>query len=147
MSGVTIQKNSAADLSGTWADISSLVLNNGDSITMGILETAGAARVGRLWVAGVLNQQPGDVANRHGAEIAGEGWIEMKLHADSVWQAVTFPTAFPYLFDDLGATQGAFAVTIGASTRTLVDLRYTVPSDAKTAGNAAVAISLRCRRA
>jgi hypothetical protein len=147
MSGVTIQKNSEADLSGTWAEITSLVLSDGDSITLGLLEANGDERIGRLWVAGVQNKQPGDVANRHGAEIASEGWIEMKLHADTTWQTVTFPTAFPDLFDDLGATQGVFAVTIAASARTLVDVRYTVPTDATTAGNVAFQLTLRYRDA
>jgi len=68
----------------------------------------------------------------------------MSEHGTEAWQHVTFPTAFPVLFADLGAAQGVFVLAAGASTRTLFDLRYTVPGDAETAGNATFSISLRC---
>lgn len=140
---VTIQKNAAADLSGAWLTVTALTLTDGDEVTIGFLEDEGTERIARLWIAGVYLVGPSGGQNRQGKEICAEGWIEAKLHADTTWQAVTFPTSFPTTFAALGATEGAFPFTIAASARTLVDLRLVVPASVDTAGEVHCEIAAR----
>lgn len=147
MSGLAWQKNSADDLSGTWSDISSLVLNDGEEITLAIEESEGRDRVARLYAACHDNMSPSDAVNRHGKEMATEGWLEVSLHGLATWQALTFPTSFPALFDDLSASEGAFQFSISASGLTLLDFRMVVPAGASSAGNILWQPILRCRDA
>lgn len=147
MSGLAWQQNSQDDLLGTWSDITSIVLNDGESITLGILESDGRDRVARLWVACLDNKAPADSVNRHGKEMSNEGWLEVSPHGLDTWQALTFPTSFPDAFDDLGASEGAYQFAIGASARTLIDLRMVVPAGASSAGTVRWVPVLRCRDA
>lgn len=139
-----IQVNSEDDLSGTWSDIETLTLSPGVLRTIGILESAGRIRDARLWPAGANNQMAASVANRHGAEAIAEGWVEVSPQGAGTWQVTTFPTAFPILFDDLGATQGVYVFAIAASARTLLDIRLVVPDGADTAGALDLQLTLRC---
>lgn len=138
------QKNSQADLLGTWSDISSFQIDPGETVTLAINEDEAQARTARLWIACYENKSPVDSENIHGKELATEGWIEVKEHAGAVWQAVTFPASFPAAIADLDSGEGAFAFSIAASARTLIDFRFVLPAGAASSGLVLFAPVMRC---
>jgi hypothetical protein len=139
------QKNSAADLSGTWSDISTFQVDAATgTVVLAVNETEGKARTAKLWAACFENKSPSDSENRHGKELATEGWLEVSLHGAGTWQALTFPTSFPAAFADLNAGEGAFEFTVTASGRTLLDFRLVVPAGATSTGMLYHAPVMRC---
>ncbi len=139
------QKNSLSTLLGTWSDISTFQVDEGTgTVTLAVNETDGKARTAKLWAACFENKAPADSENRHGKELATEGWLEVSLHGAATWQALTFPTSFPVAFADLNAGEGAFEFTVAASGRTLLDFRLVVPAGATSGGMLLHAPVMRC---
>jgi hypothetical protein len=125
---VFFQRNALPSLAGAWSDITSLTIANGQTLTLGVSETAAVARLGYLYVAGIANCQPGDVADRQGKEAITEGWLKCRAPLGS-WVTLTFPTTFPVLLGDLGPSDGVYAFSVPASSRTLVEFSFTIPGD------------------
>lgn len=127
---ITLQSN----FTGSWVDISTLILEPGGTLTIGVNNTDAVDYDVNLWATGIDNLDPANVANRQGKEAVNEGWLECKLNSGSVWAALKFPASFPELLEDLAAVDGVFNMTAAASTRTLIDLRLTVGANPDTVG-------------
>ncbi len=140
MAAVPVQQ----EIEGVWTTIKTLTMTSGETVTIGLNETEGKARNGRLYVAGYGNRQASDVSNRQGKEAITEGWMQAKLPADSSWVTLTFPTSFPASFLDLDSGEGAFPVVIGATGRTLVQIKLTIPGTPDTMGKMRVFLRLGC---